>query len=49
MIPMQIRNFRLNRASEADARWLAAVLTREGRKLGTQVELNEDHELTLQW
>jgi len=49
MIPMQIRNFRLNRPSEADARWLAAVLTREGRKLGTQVELNEDHELTLQW
>jgi poly-gamma-glutamate synthesis protein (capsule biosynthesis protein) len=49
MIPMQIRNFRLNRAPEADARWLAAVLTREGRKLGTQVELNEDHELTLQW
>ena len=49
MIPMQIRNFRLNRASEADARWLVAVLTREGRKLGTQVELNEDHELTLQW
>jgi poly-gamma-glutamate synthesis protein (capsule biosynthesis protein) len=49
MIPMQIRNFRLNRASEADARWLGAVLNREGRKLGTRVELNEDHSLTLQW
>jgi poly-gamma-glutamate synthesis protein (capsule biosynthesis protein) len=49
MIPMQIRNFRLNRASEADARWLGDVLNREGKRLGTRVELNEDHSLTLQW
>jgi poly-gamma-glutamate synthesis protein (capsule biosynthesis protein) len=49
MIPLQIRNFRLNRASEADARWLGAVLNREGRKLGTRVVLNEDRSLTLQW
>lgn len=49
MVPMQIRNFRLNRASEADARWLGDVLNREGRRFGTRVELNEDHSLTLQW
>lgn len=49
MVPMQIRNFRLNRASEADARWLAAVLNREGKRFGTRVELNEDRSLTLQW
>lgn len=47
--PMQIRNFRLNRASPADARWLRDVLSREGKKFGTRVDLNEDGTLALQW
>jgi poly-gamma-glutamate synthesis protein (capsule biosynthesis protein) len=32
MVPMQIRNFRANRASPEDARWLARTLTRESRR-----------------
>jgi poly-gamma-glutamate synthesis protein (capsule biosynthesis protein) len=49
MIPFQIRNFRLNRASDADARWLRDVLSREGAGLGTAVDLAEDGALVLRW
>jgi len=38
MAPMRIRRFRPGRASMEEARWLAAVLSREGRALGTRVE-----------
>jgi poly-gamma-glutamate capsule biosynthesis protein CapA/YwtB (metallophosphatase superfamily) len=48
MSPTQIKNFRVNRASEADALWLRDILNREGKKFGTQVEMNEDNTLTLQ-
>jgi poly-gamma-glutamate synthesis protein (capsule biosynthesis protein) len=47
MAPMQIKNFRLNRASPADARWLKEVLNREGKKFGTRVDLDEDGALRL--
>ncbi len=47
MTPMKIRNFQLNRASRADARWLRDILCREGNKLGTRVRLNENNSLTL--
>ena len=49
MTPTQIRNFKLNRASRSDALWLRDTLNREGKKLGTRVEINEDNSLTLQW
>ncbi len=49
MAPMQIRNFRLNRASQADARWLGEVLNREGKKFGTRVNLEENGVLKLPW
>jgi poly-gamma-glutamate synthesis protein (capsule biosynthesis protein) len=49
MTPMQIKHFRLNRASSADALWLSDILNREGKRFGTRVELNEDNTLTLQW
>jgi len=49
MIPMQIRRFQLNRASRADALWLQDVLNREGRALGTRVEIDENNVLTLRW
>ena len=49
MTPMQIRRFRLNRASRSDARWLENVLNQEGRKFGTGVELNADNTLALRW
>jgi poly-gamma-glutamate synthesis protein (capsule biosynthesis protein) len=49
MIPMHIRRFRLNRASGDDASWLKDILNREGKKLGTGVELEADNMLTLRW
>lgn len=49
MSPMQIRRFRLNRASEDDALWLKDILNREGKKFGTQVELEADNTLALRW
>jgi poly-gamma-glutamate synthesis protein (capsule biosynthesis protein) len=49
MTPMQIRRFRLNRASEDDAFWLKDILNREGKKFGTQVELEADNTLVLRW
>ena len=49
MAPMQMKRFRLNWASGADALWLRDVLNREGKKLGTRVEMNQDGTLTLGW
>ena len=49
MIPTQIRRFRVNRAKEEDSRWLKSVLNREGKKLGTRVEMHDDGTFTLQW
>ncbi len=49
MTPLRIRNFRLNRASRDDARWLRDTLTREGRRFGTGAELRDDNTLALVW
>lgn len=49
MVPMQIRHFRLNRASTDDIAWLHQTLNHEGKRFGTRVALNEDHSFTLQW
>ncbi len=49
MIPTQIKNFKVNRASGADVLWLRDTLNREGKKFGTRVELNKDNTLTLHW
>jgi poly-gamma-glutamate capsule biosynthesis protein CapA/YwtB (metallophosphatase superfamily) len=49
LTPMRIHRFRLNRAREADLRWVAKVLNREGQKLGTRVERQPNDTLTLQW
>ena len=49
MVPLQIRNMRLNRASRADAEWLASTLNREGKPLGTRVRLRTDDVLRLEW
>ena len=48
MAPMQIKNFRLNRPSQADTGWLGEVLNREGKKFGTRVILDEVGRLRLQ-
>lgn len=49
MVPLQIRNFRLNRASRDDAEWLRDVLSREGKNAGTSVRLVNDNSLILEW
>ncbi len=49
MVPLQIRNFRLHRASPEDARWLRDLLNREGAALGTGIEPREDGGLVLTW
>jgi poly-gamma-glutamate synthesis protein (capsule biosynthesis protein) len=47
LVPMQAKRFRLNRASDADARWLRDLLNRLGAPLGTRVQLEGDNSLTL--
>jgi poly-gamma-glutamate capsule biosynthesis protein CapA/YwtB (metallophosphatase superfamily) len=49
LVPMRMRHFRLNRAAEADARWMEHMLNREGRELGTRVERQADDSLELRW
>jgi poly-gamma-glutamate synthesis protein (capsule biosynthesis protein) len=49
MVPLKIRNMRLNRASRTDAEWLANTLNREGKRLGTCVRLGTDNVLGLEW
>ncbi len=49
LTPLQIKRFRLNKASQEDARWLCNVLTAEGRAFGTRTLLSEDNTLMLLW
>lgn len=49
MIPVTMRNFRLNRVTEKDFQWLVKTLNREGKKLGTRVERHGENELFLRW
>ena len=48
MTPMQIKLFKANRVSRADALWLRDILNRECKKFGTRVQLNKNNTLTLQ-
>jgi poly-gamma-glutamate synthesis protein (capsule biosynthesis protein) len=47
LVPMQIRRFQPNRASEPDTRWLCDLLNRLGAPFGTQVHLESDNSLSL--
>ena len=47
--PLRARRFRLQRATRADAEWLQRTLDREGRTLGTRVELTADGALSVLW
>jgi poly-gamma-glutamate synthesis protein (capsule biosynthesis protein) len=47
LVPMLIRRFRPNRASEPDTRWLCDLLNRLGAPFGTQVHLESDNSLSL--
>jgi poly-gamma-glutamate capsule biosynthesis protein CapA/YwtB (metallophosphatase superfamily) len=49
MAPMQIRRFRVNNATNADALWLKAMLNTEGERLGCRVELKRQNMLLLMW
>ncbi|OHB66164.1 MAG: hypothetical protein A2Y76_07240 [Planctomycetes bacterium RBG_13_60_9] len=48
LIPLQVRHFRLNRASATDARWLHRMLNRESTPFGTMISLSADNSLTVQ-
>lgn len=47
MVPMQMRRFRLQRATVEDAEWLRATLARETQ--GARVELGAEETLVLRW
>ena len=47
LVPSRLRHFRVNRAGDDEAAWLAAVLTREGRDLATRVERRPDGTLVV--
>jgi poly-gamma-glutamate synthesis protein (capsule biosynthesis protein) len=49
MIPTQVRNFRIRRASVSDTRWIADTLNREGTAVGTRIDLAKDLTLHLRW
>jgi poly-gamma-glutamate capsule biosynthesis protein CapA/YwtB (metallophosphatase superfamily) len=49
LVPLQIRRFRLHRASVEDTRWLSRTLSREGEAFGTLVERRADDPLWLRW
>ncbi len=49
MSPTWVKNFRVNRASSAEAAWIGDVLAREGKKFGTSVELEPNNTLDLKW
>lgn len=48
MLPLQIRRFRLNRASPGDAAWLAKVIARESARLGTAVGMRGDGRIVVE-
>jgi poly-gamma-glutamate synthesis protein (capsule biosynthesis protein) len=49
MVATQMRRFQIRRAADADARWLSAMLDREGRRFGTRSELLPDGRIELKW
>ena len=48
LVPMQMRRFRLERASAADSKWLWNLLNELGKPFGTALRLQEDNSL-LEW
>jgi poly-gamma-glutamate synthesis protein (capsule biosynthesis protein) len=47
LTPTRIGRFRVNFANKEEAAWLAAMLDREGRRLGTRVELETGNRLLI--
>ncbi len=49
LVPTQMRRFRLERASAADARWLCDLLNTLGKQFGTSPRLKKDNSMMLKW
>ncbi|NNL99915.1 MAG: CapA family protein, partial [Gammaproteobacteria bacterium] len=49
MVPMQIRRLQPRYASRADASYLAALLSRVGKRFGSGARLGDDNRLHLEW
>jgi poly-gamma-glutamate capsule biosynthesis protein CapA/YwtB (metallophosphatase superfamily) len=49
LVALQMRRFRLERASAADAKWLCNLLNEFGERFGTGARLEADHSLMLEW
>ncbi len=49
MTPLQIRRFRLHRASKPDTQWLAQTMDRECRRLGASLRRNAGGRFELYW
>jgi poly-gamma-glutamate synthesis protein (capsule biosynthesis protein) len=49
LVPMQMRRFRLERASGGDSKWLCSLLNELGARFGTAATLQEDSSLLLEW
>ncbi len=49
MVPLRIRNLRLNRASREETDWLRQTLNREGEQFGTAVHRGKNGDLFLDW
>jgi len=49
LTPMQVRNFRLQHPTGDDIGWIAALLDREGSRLGTRVVRESANRLSLVW
>jgi len=49
MTPLETKRFHLQLAEHQDVVWLRDTLNREGKGMGTEVMLNAENELVLQW
>jgi poly-gamma-glutamate capsule biosynthesis protein CapA/YwtB (metallophosphatase superfamily) len=49
LVPMQMRRFRLERVSTADAKWLCDFLNELGKRSGTALRLDDHSSLALEW
>jgi poly-gamma-glutamate synthesis protein (capsule biosynthesis protein) len=49
LVPMQSRQFRLNRASRTDAQWLWNLLNKLGKPFATEAQLEADAGIVLRW
>jgi poly-gamma-glutamate synthesis protein (capsule biosynthesis protein) len=49
LVPMQMRQFRLERVSTSDAKWLCNLLNEVGTRFRTASSLEDDNSLALQW